>query len=606
MSLIFSLLFLVQALPADSLDGPDPVPPADPCPQGEISHIFIDNHSIFDPARLPDDDRIRWAYVLANRIHMRTRADFIRDELLFREGDCLDPEAIRETARVLREFRFIAGADVFDVEQPDGSSHVVVDTRDEWSTKLALSVRFDEGLRLEGGSLVEENLMGRGISAGAFWISREQQRSVGALAEIPRVAQTNWDVRAAVASTRIGEMLDQAVIYPFQGERVGTAFRQEVSHRRDLFSYVLPAETRNADGDLLSHFLLPVVEQRLQVGMSHRFGEPGSFLIAGGGVSYERIHPSGLESVRAVRGREFAEHVPVDAALAAPLASQLHARRAFRINLRGGVRQIRFAERRGLDTVDGVQDLPLGREAILTLGRSVGSTGPDRPPDLLARVNLFRGGELGPILSFATLAGEARREAGVGGTRGWRDTLLEFQTHNYWHPEGPGSPTVLLRVAAQGGWRTDAPFQLTLGGPDGIRGYSDTALPGARRAVASAEGRWKLPNPLADFMDLGMTVFGDTGRMWAGDVPFGTDTGWRSSVGAGLRVGFPAGSASVIRVDVAIPTDGAGPRSPIVRISAREWLGLLDDTRSRQLLRSRRSGLTPDYSGVVQNRRPPG
>ncbi len=606
MSLILPLLLVVQALPADSAERPDQTPLADPCLHGQISHIFIDNHSIFDPAGLPDDDRIRWAYLLANRIHMRTRADFIRQELLFREGDCLDPEAIRETARVLREFRFIAGADVYDVEQPDGSSHVVVDTRDEWSTKLALSVRFDEGLRLEGGSLVEENLMGRGISAGAFWISREQQRSLGALAEIPRVARSNWDVRAAVATTRIGEMLDQAIIYPFHGERVGTAFRQEVSHQRDLFSYVLPDGVAGPDGEAFSHLLLPVVEQRLQVGMSRRSGEPGSFFIAGGGISYERVQPSDLGSVQGVRGRDFDDRLGVDSTVAAPLASQLHSRRAFRVNLRGGIRQIRFAERRGLDTVDGIQDLPLGREAILTLGRSVGSTGPDRPPDVLARLNLFRGGQLGPILSFATLAGEARREAGAGGTRGWRDTLLEFQTHNYWHPEGPGSPTVLFRVAGQGGWRTDAPFQLTLGGPDGVRGYSDVAVPGARRAVVSVEGRWQLPNPLYELMDLGMTTFGDVGRMWAGDVPFGTNSGWRGSLGAGLRVGFPAGSASVIRIDVAIPVDGVGPRSPIVRISAREWLGLLDDTRNRELLRSRRSGLTPDYSGVVQERRPPG
>ncbi len=599
MSLLLPLLLLLSQTPGDPV-------PAPSCPEGRISHVFIDNHSIFDPETLPDDGRIRWAYDLANRLHMRTRESVIREELLVEEGECFNLEAAQESARILREFRFIAGADVFGVPQPDGDTHVVVDTRDEWTTKVAMSVRFDGGLRFEGASVVEENFLGRGASVGAFWLQKEERRSVGLLSEIPRVARTNWDVGASVAATRIGEEVDLVLVRPFQGERAGTGLRQEIYHSRDLFNYVVPEGWGGDPEKNWTHVVLPVRERRVQLGMKRRMGDPGRFFTLGGGLSFEDVETGGAGRAEGILDGDFSTRYPVDTDLTAPLEGQLQDRSAFRLNIMGGVRQIRFAERRGLDAVDGLQDLPLGREALFTVGRSLGSTGPDRPADVLTRLNLFRGGELGPILSFASVTAESRRELGRGRTEGWRDGIGELQTLNYWHPGGAGSPTILLRAAGQGAWRTDAPLQLTLGGPDGVRGYSETDIPGARRVVVSGEGRWQLPNPLDNLADLGMTVFGDVGRMWAGDAPFGQSTGWRSTLGAGLRVGFPAGSGSVIRIDVAVPMDGAVSRSPIIRVSAREWLGVLNDTRSRQLLRSRRGGLSPDYSGVVRERRPPG
>ena len=581
---------------------------------GEISHVFIDNHSIFDPAGLPEEGLVRWTYEMTNRLHRRTRPAVIRRELTFRVGDCFDPAAVRESARILREFRFIAAADVFGVPQPDGTRHVVVDTRDEWTTKTALGIRFDDGLRFEGASIVEENFLGRGAAVGAYWLERDEQRQLGGLVEIHRLGRSYWDTRTSVASTRVGEAVDVALIRPFQGESAGTGYRAEFRHRRDLFSYVVPAgspdsghEAADPTAEEWSHLVLPVREQRGQVGLSHRMGTPGRLAILGGGLSFESVEPFAGE-VEGIRDGDFSRREGVDPATAALVQTSKGARQAYRLNLMAGLRQITFLERRGLDAVAGVQDLPLGREAILMVGRSIGSTGPGRPPDLWSRLNLFRSGQIGPIFSFATLTGEARRELGGSGGA-WKDGTADLQILNYWNPGGAGSPTFLLRGLAQGGWRAEAPFQLTLGGPSGVRGYSEQQFPGARRVVVSGEARMALPNPLSQLADLGMTVFGDAGRMWAGDAPLGVDSGWKGSVGAGIRLGFPAGTSSVIRIDVALPTGTLEPgvsRSPTLRISAREWLGVLNDTRSHQILRSRRSGMTADFSSVVRDRRPPG
>jgi hypothetical protein len=110
------------------------VPPGAPaavdpsCPGGRISQLFIDNHSIFDPEELADEQRFRWAYEIVNTLHVRTRPRFIRRELLFGIGSCYQAELLEESERLLREYPFIADADVFGLRQPDGSWHVVVDT----------------------------------------------------------------------------------------------------------------------------------------------------------------------------------------------------------------------------------------------------------------------------------------------------------------------------------------------------------------------------------------------------------------------------------------------------------------------------------------------
>lgn len=572
-----------------------PLPEAPSCPNGEITHVFIDNHSIFDPASMPEDGRIRWAYRLANTLHLRTRADFIEDQILFQEGDCFDQEVVDESARLLREYRFIAGADAFAVEQPDGSVHVIVDTNDEWTTKLAILARFDQGLELDGAQLIEENFLGRGIALGAFYLERDERRDLGLGLEVPQIGKSRWDGHLGLGATRIGEVVEQAFIRPFSGERPGTAFRQRIFHRRDLFNYVLP------DNEQYSHLVVPLQEEHIQLAAARRIPWSDGLVTIGGGLSYERVGGGSADQVEGITRGDFANREGVGVELSDPLLPHLANRHALRIGILAGTRSLRFAQRHGLDPVRGVQDIPLGHEVLLTVGPSIGSTGAGASSDIFSDLEVFAGVGTGSTLGFIGVSAEARWE-----TRGaWRDVLLDGWGLAYHEMASLGDPVVVFRAATHAGWSTSSPFQLVLGGPDGVRGYSDWDHSGGRRIVFSGESRWSLSTPYPDFADFGVTLFGDVGQMWAGDAPFGRDSGWRSTVGGGLRVGFPAGSSSVIRFDLAWPLEGQD-RTPVLRISAREWIGLLDDNRNPQLLRSRRSGLTTDFTGVARERRPPG
>src|SRR5690606_8059202 len=139
------------------------------CEIGRISYVFIDNNSIFDTSDTGLDSRFGWAYRAANALHIPTRDWVIRRELLFGPGSCYDPFLLGETERLLRSYTFLSRVNVFGIRQPDGSYHVIVNTYDDWSTRLDIRVRTDDGIGLDGGRIVEENLLGSGQSLGIFY-----------------------------------------------------------------------------------------------------------------------------------------------------------------------------------------------------------------------------------------------------------------------------------------------------------------------------------------------------------------------------------------------------------------------------------------------------
>lgn len=561
---------------------------------GRISHVFIDNHSIFDLAAMEDDAPMRWAYEIANAVHMDTRAGFIRDELLFSTGECYDPFLLEETERTLRNHVFIAQVDVFGVAQPDGSWHVVVDTRDEWTTKLDVGVAFDEGLNVEGVDLTEENLLGRGILAGFFFEQRRQRRDAGLFFATPRLLGTRWDARFSIGRTRSGDFLTQGFAYPFVGEVGRVALRQIYRSRESLFPYSVP------DQPGFSEILLPYREEAAEITVAGRLGRPGNLTVFGVGVLREEIgfseYPDGVELSEE---GDLSNTEEARLEQAAKLQGQVRGLSVFRMNFLLGQRNVRFIQRRGLDALTGVQDVRLGSEFDVTVGRSLGDLGSgplEAPDDFYTRFHGFVGDAPGQWIVAGEVNVEARHVlSSAEGPEGWRDILGEGDFYFYRQPREDGSHTLFGRLSAAGGWSTQRPYQLTLGGRAGIRGYLERDFPGGRRVVATLEDRMYFRWPAPDFMDFGITVFGDVGRTWAGDVPFGRTVGWKAAVGGGLRLGFPSGSRNVVRADLALPvTDPGGFSEPVFRVTFIETVGLRPGFSDEEMLRSRRPQVGTD------------
>lgn len=603
----------VQLREAQAQNLPDTLPPpspgqsaADPrpCRDGRISQVLIDNHSIFDPAEI--SGRFDWAYRLVNALHVRTRPRFIRRELLFGPNSCYDPLLLTESERLLRGYPFIAQANVFGLLQPDRTWHVVVETQDEWTTKLTLGARWDNGsLRFEKLALTEENFLGRGILVGGFIREREQERELGLSLELPRIGGSRTDTRLSWGRTRTGEFFEQGFQYPFVGEIGRVAGRQQFLRRQTSFPYSL-GSSPNRTPETPTHVLLPMDEQRFELTVAGRLGRPGNLTIFGLGFSNASLtFPGFPETVEIALDEDFDDPQPGDSMAIESVRHQTLHSPGMRVNLLIGQRNVRFERFLGLDALRGTQDVALGTDLAFTLGRSIGSTSSvndrEAPANLYFRIRAGAGAAPGAFLILLAGGIEGHRiTSGDGTHHRWRDLLSELALMFYWQPEDWSRHTFFVRATGVGGWNTTQPFQLTLGGASGVRGYDRGALPVGRRIVLSLEDRVYLGWPWPDLFDLGITVFADIGAGWAGDVPFGADTGWRGTLGTGFRVGFPAGSRSVARVDLAWPVRTEGLGNPHFRVTFGDPIGLTQGLVDNQLARSRRLPIGPDLFRVQQ------
>jgi len=568
------------------------------CPRGVVTEVVVENGTVVDPEEIPDGV-LGWGPRLANRLHIRTRASFLRAELLLGEGDCYDPYLVEDSERLLRRYGFIANVEVFAVRADDGIDpslarwRIVVETSDEWSTRVEVTAEFDNGLELRRASVGEENVLGLGMLARAFLVQDDAQRLLGGQFFAPRLFGTRTNFGVNFGTTRIGDFRSVEVGYPFVGE-VGTwAWRVGAAEVEDYFSYAFGPTGAPAFA------LLPVRDRSVGATVARRFGEPGNLSIVGVNLARERLtFPGFPDSVDIVEGRAFDDPESAAGGVAEAIAPQTRFGAGTRLSLLLGQRDISFVQRTGLDALRGVQDIEVGNDISLTLGYTLEANESERDiDDLFVRLRYYGAAAPTPWLFVTNIAIQGRQilfRPDFDRT-GWRDVLAEFDFLAYWQPPSLPNHTFVGRISAAGGWSVDLPYQLTLGGRRGVRGYDVADLPGGRRAVFTVEDRIYFGWPFPETFDLGATLFADVGRMWAGDVPFGRDSGWRGTVGAGLRFGFPTGSRGVVRLDLA---RSLGPEADangtILRVTAVDLIGLAGGLSDLQIIRSLRIGTGVD------------
>lgn len=519
---------------------------ADPCIDGKISEITIENLSIFDDSDPELNGRFAWVYRTANSLHMETRQSFVRRTLLFKEGDCYEPDLLEESERLLRAYTFIAGSDILADPQPDGSLHVTVRTRDEWSTQVDVRVGFEDGFELKGVRLSESNLLGTGRTFGIYYLESQLTRNYGLTLLDPQLGGTRWQLRTAAARTRAGTALEQALTHPFVGETGRWAVRQSVRREDRFVEYVLPDQPQK------SHLLVPAVEQGFDVTVLRRLGPAGGQqTLVGGAISYQDFtYPE--EDILLVPDGKFANQEPAEREHAERIRGRLDEFDNARLHLLLGRRNVRWTQRQGLASVEGQEDVRLGVEATVAVAPPIPFFGSE--DEALGSFSFYGGLAGDNIVSTVRVLGDARRVF-RGPQAGWHDVIAEADAVVYLSSRAQPLNTRMLRASATGGWHIRTPFQLTLSGDGGLRGYGLDEFPGGRRLILSAEERRYLGRPFGDLLAVGGAVFLEAGRVWPGDALFGVESDWRAAVGLGLRTSFPAASRNSYRLDLALPLE---------------------------------------------------
>ena len=154
-----------------------------------IRHVDVRCRNIFEP--IPPG-RFSGFYRLANRLHIRTRSVTVRDQLLFAPGDRYDPRLLEETARLLRDTRYLQEAYVTPVAFRDGRVDIEVVTYDVWTLNPGVSFGRKGGRNTSGFEIEELNLLGTGSRLSATRRSDIDRTSTTFIYDDRQLAGTWW------------------------------------------------------------------------------------------------------------------------------------------------------------------------------------------------------------------------------------------------------------------------------------------------------------------------------------------------------------------------------------------------------------------------------
>ena len=122
-----------------------------------IKRLDVFGSSVNDTTRV----KISWHEKVLNSVHFNTRETTIRQSLLFKEGDSIDPYVLADSERLLRYLDFIMDAQIVVI--PDNvnteSASILVIVKDQWSLVLSGNLKKENGFKL---NMTEGNIFGMG------------------------------------------------------------------------------------------------------------------------------------------------------------------------------------------------------------------------------------------------------------------------------------------------------------------------------------------------------------------------------------------------------------------------------------------------------------
>jgi outer membrane translocation and assembly module TamA len=484
---------------------------------GEVRVIVGD---VFDTS-IPGEGG--WLYRTANKLHIETREEVIRDQLLFKPGQPYRHRLVRETERLLRANNYLYDASIVPVAYDGTTVDLEVRTRDVWTLNPGVSFSRKGGENSIGASIQEDNLLGTGRKLDFEWSSDVDRESYGVSYFDPHFRHSFTRFGVSYVDSDDGSTKLLQLDRPFYALDV----------RRAAGLYLIDFERNEARyvlGDNVGEFRHREEYYELYGGFSRglRDGWVQRWTY-GFAFDRDRFEPDPLEPLGGP--------LPPDRELAYPW-----------IGL--DLVEDSFQERINQDQILRTEDVLVGLRASLRLGYADEAFGADRDA-IIASASMQNGADLRPGQSvFGSLAASGRIEDGqlVNG-------LLSAEGRFYWQTSKYSK--FYASVSGAAAEQLDPELQLTLGGDNGLRGYPLRYQAGTARALLTLEQRYYTKWYPFRLFHVGAAAFFDMGRTWGTDVTGAESAGLLKDVGVGLRLGSSRSSfGNVVHLDVAFPLDG--------------------------------------------------
>jgi outer membrane protein assembly factor BamA len=511
-------LTLIPGVALSDIAVPDPV--SVPVAGERIGAITLRLRDIFDTSQPGENKAV---YRLANRLHIDTRENALRAQLLFAAGDVYSPRVVEETERALRRLRYIREPRIRVVGRHDGLVDLEVSASDTWTLSPGVSYGRKGGANSSSIEFDDYNVFGTGkrFSIGAH--SDVDRTSKSLLWLDPNVLGSRWTTSASYSDNDDGNSSALEIERPFYSfdtpwtAGVSLADDDGIQHRYSLGKRADAYRREERDADLYfgtSRGWDGGWVRRFTAGL--RFDEK-KFSDAPG------VAPGAI--------------LPFDHTFAYPYA---------------GLELIQddFTTETNVDQIERTEDFQFGRRFLVELGYSDAAFGGDTSATIL-RAEWRRGWRLRDHhkLFFGTgLSG--RLEGGAA-----RNTIYSASARYYWRT----SRSTLFHAALSGdfGHSLDLDNDLMLGGDNGLRGYPLRYQAGASRALLTLEQRFYTNWYPFRLFRVGGAVFADIGRSFGASAIEVPNLGTLRDVGFGMRFASARSAlANVLHLDVAFPLDG--------------------------------------------------
>jgi outer membrane protein assembly factor BamA len=479
-----------------------------------IGSIEIESLDVFSPQEAAKGG----FYRVANVVHIQTRDDFLRKQLLFQEGDPLDPAKLAETERNLRALPFIKSASVTASPPEDGVVTVHVLTQDTWSLQFGGSYGSSGGVTTYGAQIQENNFLGEGDVLGL-----------------------SYD-KGTVRTTRIVQFQDPYLFRPFWTGQLlygdnSDGQQAMVGLARPFFSYTAPWSTallleklRQQDYDYLNGYQVSTYSQ-LHREQLYSYGHA---------LEATTAHALRLTGGYNVLDDDFTT-ITGQPAPVVPENRQFH-------YIFLGLQTIgnNFLTLNYVNRDSRYEDFNLASGASFKVAVSPILLGAPHNSEFLSAD--FSGGfSFGPH-SFlqADLSGETRFNGGpensiVSLFLGYANVVTDAR-----YPR-----TFVARIQFDHGWDLDKDLQFAADGITGMRGYHLHAMTGNKRLILNLEERFSSGKEILQLITPGAAVFVDTGTALPEfeQLQFSR---MRVDAGVGLRFAIArAASAATLRLDFA-------------------------------------------------------
>ncbi|HEY4491496.1 MAG TPA: BamA/TamA family outer membrane protein, partial [Acidobacteriota bacterium] len=501
--------------------------------KNQINKIHIEAYDCFDP-RIPQYRS--WPFRFLNKMHNRTNDSFIQNALLVREGDFIDQDILEETERALRRYSFFGDVKIRQEKIGARKVDLYVHTEDQWTTQVDISAGKSAGFSTYQFSLEESNFLGLGKKLGFEYNRNPERTTYDFLFYDPQFLNSRWNFEVGYRTASDGWRYTTDLVRPFYS--LDTKWAYGIAWDSGTFTKKL-------------HYKGQTVAE---IDTDHRTGL--FFLARSWGNRYDKKRFGVLVAADSLLYPHPARIILPEIAEVKPIQSNLHPinREDYQY---GAILQFdrqHFIEENYIDNFGRVEDYPSGLLLASTLTHSDDQ---EPNPDFyqLNSLALFTR-QLSPSQYLALQSQFSLRRHTDGDFSnaifsGYAHYYLQMATFHVGPIRLPRQ-TVAVNFSTVLTNNVDAPFQISLGEDEGLRGYTFKSFTGQNKILMNLENRIFTPWNYR-LLGFGLVGFLDAGYVWSGDENL-QFSNFPVSVGIGLRIGLKkAQSARVVRVDLAFP-----------------------------------------------------